>query len=184
MKHMAMEDIELDVGGTKFKGIYIAILFSFASTLGGGIWAASEFFSRLEGLEDTVEAAHVNTQLVNKRFDDLKETVDDDLNATEVELGKVMQELEDNDVSGLQGKLATLGTNLQTIMDRQQELLAIQERIIAVEQRMAEYDITMKQTDTIVSETNQVRERLDKLQREIDDLWEGLDFLSNPYGSD
>ena len=43
-----MEDIELDIGGTKFKGVWIAILFSFASTIGGGIWAASEFFSRLE----------------------------------------------------------------------------------------------------------------------------------------
>ena len=52
---MALEDIELDVGGTKFKGIYIAILFSFATTIGGGIWAASEFVSRISNLESSVE---------------------------------------------------------------------------------------------------------------------------------
>ena len=47
---MALEDMELDVGGVKFKGIYIAILLSFATTIGGGIWAASEFVSRISNL--------------------------------------------------------------------------------------------------------------------------------------
>ena len=51
---MGIEDIELDVGGTKFKGIYIAILMSFATTIGGGIWAAPMFSAMcvqlLEGL--------------------------------------------------------------------------------------------------------------------------------------
>ena len=32
---MGVEEIELDVGGVKFKGVYIAILMSFATTIGG-----------------------------------------------------------------------------------------------------------------------------------------------------
>jgi len=51
---MGVEDIELDVGGVKFKGVYIAILMSFATTIGGGIWAASEFVSRIDNLEASV----------------------------------------------------------------------------------------------------------------------------------
>ena len=39
---MSLQDMELNVGGVKFKGVYIAILFSFATTIGGGIWAASD----------------------------------------------------------------------------------------------------------------------------------------------
>ena len=47
---MSIQDMELNVGGVKFKGVYIAILFSFATTIGGGIWAASEFVSRIGNL--------------------------------------------------------------------------------------------------------------------------------------
>lgn len=38
-------DLELNVGGVSFKGVYVAVLLSFASTIGGGIWAASEFLA-------------------------------------------------------------------------------------------------------------------------------------------
>ena len=42
---MSLEDTELTIGGTTFKGVYIAIMLSFATTIGGGIWAASESVS-------------------------------------------------------------------------------------------------------------------------------------------
>ena len=38
---MSLEETELKIGGTSFKGVYIAILFSLATTLGGGVWTAS-----------------------------------------------------------------------------------------------------------------------------------------------
>ena len=40
---MALSDLELNVGGQSFKGVYIAVVVSFASTIAGGIWTASEF---------------------------------------------------------------------------------------------------------------------------------------------
>jgi len=51
---MALEDLELSVAGTQIKGVWIGILVAFSSTIGGGIWTASEFFSRLEALEASV----------------------------------------------------------------------------------------------------------------------------------
>ena len=51
---MSLEDTEINVGGTKFKGAHIAVVLAFISTISGGIWATSEFFSRVGVLEDTV----------------------------------------------------------------------------------------------------------------------------------
>ena len=48
---MSLEDTELKIGNTSFKGVYIAILFSLATTLGGGVWTASSLYSRLEAVE-------------------------------------------------------------------------------------------------------------------------------------
>jgi len=67
---MALEDLELNVGGTQIKGVWIAIVLSFASTIGGGIWTASEFFSRLEALEGAVSDATAETAVVQGRFED------------------------------------------------------------------------------------------------------------------
>jgi len=48
---VSLAETELTIGGTSFKGVYIAILMSLATTLGGGVWTASSLYSRLEALE-------------------------------------------------------------------------------------------------------------------------------------
>ena len=48
---MSLAETELTIGGTSFKGVYIAILLSLATTLGGGVWTASSLYSRLEAVE-------------------------------------------------------------------------------------------------------------------------------------
>ena len=179
---MSIEDIELDVGGTKFKGIWIAVIFSFASTLGGGIWAASEFFSRLEALESTVAEAQKASEITNQRFEDFREAWVDDKKVIVSDISVAQTQIEDAGIPELQGKLATLGTNLQTIMDRQQELLAIQERIIAVEQKITEMQVTVQKAETSSEKVNDFDQKVTKIEREIEDLWNGLDYLSNPYG--
>lgn len=50
---MALEDTELKIGKVNLKGIWIAVFFSAATTIGGGIWAASEFYGRIVSLEDS-----------------------------------------------------------------------------------------------------------------------------------
>ena len=54
---MALEDLEVNVGGTSIKGVWIAIVLTFGSTIGGGIWAASQFFSQLSEQSEAVIAA-------------------------------------------------------------------------------------------------------------------------------
>ena len=48
---MSLEETELKIGGQSFKGVYIPIVFSLATTLGGGVWTASSLYSRLESVE-------------------------------------------------------------------------------------------------------------------------------------
>ena len=166
-----MENIELDVGGTKFKGIWIAVLFSFASTIGGGIWAASEFFSRIEILEEKVIEGQ-----------DVSGSWEEDKKVLMADLAVLQQQLEDNDVSSLQGKLAELGSVLGAIMERQKELIALQERLVQVEKDMTEITTVVAKAEMMTQNAAQVNQKLETVEKEINDLWEGMDYLSNPYG--
>ena len=168
-----MNDIELDVGGTKFKGVYIAILLSFASTIGGGIWTASEFFNRLAAQEKSVQDALSLRAELNTVVEELNATTSGFSNT----ITSVTQRLDDNNVAGLQGKLAELGTNLKSIMERQSELLDLREKVSNLETTLAQQTITV---DTQLKSIGEYKDNMDKLQREIDDLWNGMDALSNP----
>ena len=172
-----MEDIELDVGGTKFKGVWIAILFSFASTIGGGIWTASEFFNRLDAQEQAVQESVATTDNITNLFDNLSASTTDKLAFYDTRLGKVEQQLVDNDIAELQGKLATLGTNLEQIMKRQGELLDLRDKISGIEKTSSEQSIILENK---LKDLEKYDDDMKRIKREIDDLWNGMDALSNP----
>jgi len=172
-----MNDIELDVGGTKFKGVWIAILFSFASTIGGGIWTASEFFNRLSAQEQAVQDVVTQQAVIDSKFDTLSSDVTSNLSTFSTNIATVEQQLSDNDVSGLQGKLATLGTNLEQIMKRQGELLDLRDKVAEIEKLSSEQSITI---EAKLEKLMQYDEDMKRITREIDDIWNGMDALSNP----
>ena len=158
--------MELNVGGVKFKGVYIAILFSFATTIGGGIWAASEFVSRISNLENSVASITVP-----------------DLEPLNLEIETIKTKIEDNDLAHLQGKLAELTTLLDSIKERQQEVLTnaatSQAKVIEMEKEWIEMrNEYKKMADAITGFEEAVR----KFKLEIDDLWKGLDAASSPLG--
>jgi hypothetical protein len=163
---MSLEETEINVGGVSFKGVYIAIVLGFVSTIGGAIWTASELYSRLEAVEayeipDTTPL-HEDIQLIK-------------------------QELEDQDIKSLQGKLAELGVNLKTIIEQQKELLAIKERVVQSEKDVDAMKTTIAEAKLIVSKVEgfesylkQFEAKVDSVGKEIDDIWLGMDELSNP----
>lgn len=157
---MALDGVELNVNGTSFKGVWIAIVLSMASTLGGGIWAASQFFARIDSIEGRLDSIQVP---------DLTNLTD--------RISLVEQRLADQNISGLQGKLAELGANLEQIMERQQELLDLRDRVETAERQAGESAITVKSQSDIVSKYD---DRMQSLRREIDDLWNAMDAVSNP----
>ena len=163
---MSLEETEINVGGVKFKGVYIAVVLGFVSTIGGTIWTASELYSRLEAVE-------------------AYEIPDTAPFHEEIEL--IKQELEDNDVKSLQGKLAELGTNLKTIIEQQKDLLAIKERVVQAEKDVEAMRTTVAEAKLIVGKVDgfenylkQFETKIEKVDKEIDDIWLGMDELSNP----
>ena len=165
---MSLEATELNVGGLKFKGVYIALLFTIVSTIGGTIWTASTLYGRLESVEsDKIEKKDINPIIE--------------------QVALVEQQLQDNDISSLQGKLAQLGTNLQTIMTQQAELLAIKERVVEAEKEVTDMKATVQSAKLIVEKVDGFNKQLNdfdvkskKLEREINDIWTAMDDLANP----
>ncbi len=176
---MALEDLELNVGGTQIKGVWIAILLSFASTIGGGIWTASEFFSRLEALEAAVSDATSGTAVIEGRFEDLRTAQSETLQGYQVSISNMQQQLDDNNVGELQGKLSELSTSLSQIMELQRDLLPLRDRVAAVEKSNSETVITVNAKMEALSN---IDERIKRLQRDMDDAWTAMDELANPLG--
>ena len=54
---MSLEETELTIGGTKLRGVWIAIVLSIGTTLAGGIWAVAEFYGRIESVEAAVASS-------------------------------------------------------------------------------------------------------------------------------
>ena len=156
---MSLEDTELKIGNTSFKGVYIAILFSLATTLGGGVWTASSLYSRLEAVESISVP---------------------DIVPLEEKVLLIEQELKANDVSQLQGKLATLGTNLVTISTQQDKLLLINDSVSELKQNVIEMQTTVQKAEMVTKEVEGFQKQVDVVKREVQDLWDGMDYLSNP----
>ena len=156
---MSLEDTELKIGGTSFKGVYIAILLSLATTLGGGVWTASSLYSRLQDVESLSIP---------------------DIKPVQEEVALVKQQLVDNDVSQLKAKLAELGVNLVTIMDQQDKLLEIQTKVTDLEKDIETMRTTVATAELMTKDLEGLDDKLKTITREIEDLWQGMDYLSNP----
>ncbi len=175
---MSLEDLELNVGGTSIKGVWIAIVLTFGSTIGGGIWAASQFFSELNEQSESVVAATSQADGLATRFDDLREANSQRLQAMDVKLSNMEQAMTAADVENLQGKLAELGANLMQIMDAQQELLDIRDRISSVEKTSSETEIRVSGK---LESLQTLDDRLKRYERDMDDIWMAID-ATNPLG--
>ena len=175
---MALEDLEVNVGGTSIKGVWIAIVLTFGSTIGGGIWAASQFFSQLNEQSESVIAASAQAQGLSTRFDDLREANSIRLQDMDKKLSNMEQAMKSADVENLQGKLSELSANLVQIMDAQKELLDIRDRIAAVEKTASESEIKVVAK---LESLNTLDARLKKFERDMDDLWMAIDE-TNPLG--
>ena len=167
---MSLAETELTIGGTSFKGVYIAILLSLATTLGGGVWTASSLYSRLEA----VEALEIPDVVP------LEENIASVESSLTGRIDLIQQELIANDVGQLQGKLAELGVNLKTIADQQSTLLLINDRVIELEKEIETMRATVAKAELMTKDLEDVDSKLKKIDTEIEDLWSGMDYLSNP----
>ena len=99
----------------------------------------------------------VKMQQLNQQITDLQSAVTSRIQTVE-------QAVVDNDVRGLNTKLAQLTTNMQQILEQQKVLLDLR-----------------SQVDKATTITSGIGEKLDVIQTEIDDIWKAYDSLvENP----
>lgn len=156
---MNLADTELTIGKTKLKGIWIAIVITIGTSIGGTAFTASTLYSRLE----TVEARSI------PNIQPLQESIT-----------LIQQELKDNNVSQLQGKLAELGVNLATIAKQQEKLLEIQTEVTELRQKVAEMESTVTQAKLLADNMSDLDSSIKHLKKEADSLWLAVDYLGNP----
>ena len=160
----AMNDFEIKLGGFTFKGIYLAIFLPLLSSIAGGVWAVSDFYNKITGLEGKVLANSSQEATIGSLNERLL---------------IVEQTMADSSLNELQGKLAELGTNLAAIMEAQKELLGLKDQF-------KDIDVVAKENKLLVdSYEARIKELENKIkthQKEIDDIWRGMDALANPLG--
>lgn len=137
---MSLEKTELKIGNTSFKGVWIAIVLTIGTSIGGTVWTASSLYSRLEAVE-------------SKKIPN---------------------------ISPITEKLATLGTNLDTILGQQEKLLELKSELSELSEEIVAMKATVKQGELIAESLGDIDTRMKTITKEIEDLWQGMDYLSNP----
>jgi len=146
-----MEDTELKVGGFSFKGWYIAVLLPILSALSGGIYYGYDTLNRFYDVENGIDLVTTEADMFNVRATDFNSRIQ-----------ALEQAVADNDVRGLNTRLSTISTQMQTILEQQKDLLDLRSKV--------------EKSSTI---TDQIGDKLDVYQTEIDDIWKAYDSLAN-----
>jgi uncharacterized phage infection (PIP) family protein YhgE len=148
-----IEETEVKVGGFTFKGWYIAAALPILGSLSGGIYYGYDTLQRFYAVESGIET------VVNK-----SNSFDSKAGELSSRIQTIEQAVADNDVRGLNTRLSTISTQMQTILEQQKELLDLR-----------------SQVERSTGITDSLGDKLDKYQTEIDDIWNAYDSLvDNP----
>lgn len=167
--------MEFSIGGFNVKGWMVAVGVPILSTISGGIYVGYDTLNRFYGVEAGVEEALEGVDnldgrnaALDKRVTSVETNAQRSLSQTEaalvVRIQTLEQAIQDNDVRGLNQKLAQLSTNMTQILEQQKILLDLR-----------------SQVDKATTVTNSLDDTLDILKTEIDDIWDAYDELvDNP----
>ena len=148
-----MEDAELKLGKFTFKGWYVAAALPILSGISGAVYFAYDNLQRFNAMEANLAASIEAADLYGKTTGQLKSR-----------LQTLEQAVEDNDVRGLNTKLASISTQMQTILEQQRVLLDLR-----------------SQVEKSSGITDGIDEQLKVLKQEIEDIWKAYDSLvDNP----
>ena len=137
-----MSEMEFSIGGFNIKGWMVAVAIPVLSTISGGIYFTYDALNRFYDTEAAVE----------------------DVLGVASRVQTLEQAIQDNDVRGLNTRLSTISTQMQTILEQQKELLDLR-----------------SQVERSTGITDSLGDKLDKYQTEIDDIWKAYDSLvDNP----
>ena len=144
-----IEEAEVKVGGFTFKGWYIAAALPILGSLSGGIYYGYDTLQRFYAVESGIETVVKKSGSFDSKASELSSRIQ-----------TIEQAVADNDVRGLNTRLSTISTQMQTILEQQKELLDLR-----------------SQVERSTGITDSLGDKLDKYQTEIDDIWKAYDSL-------
>jgi small-conductance mechanosensitive channel len=144
-------DFEFSIGGYNIKGWMLAVGIPVLTSVAGGVWWSYDTLQRFYAVEAGIETVV-----------SLAGTFETTSVALSSRIQTLEQAIQDNDVRGLNQKLASLQTNMQTILEQQQTLLNMR-----------------SQVDKATTITDGLGNKLDVINQEIDDIWEAYDYLKD-----
>ena len=148
-----IEEAEVKVGGFTFKGWYIAAALPILGSLSGGIYYGYDTLQRFYAVESGIETVVKKSGSFDSKASELSSRIQ-----------TIEQAVADNDVRGLNTRLSTISTQMQTILEQQKELLDLR-----------------SQVERSTGITDSLGDKLEKYQTEIDDIWKAYDSLvDNP----
>ncbi|MDB4488941.1 hypothetical protein N9017_02375 [Akkermansiaceae bacterium] len=148
-----IEEAEVKVGGFTFKGWYIAAALPILGSLSGGIYYGYDTLQRFYAVESGIETVVKKSGSFDSKASELSSRIQ-----------TIEQAVADNDVRGLNTRLSTISTQMQTILEQQKELLDLR-----------------SQVERSTGITDSLGDKLDKYQTEINDIWKAYDSLvDNP----
>tara|TARA_R110002153_G_scaffold32963_5_gene99557 strand:- start:1197 stop:1643 length:447 start_codon:yes stop_codon:yes gene_type:complete len=146
-------DVGFSIGGYNIKGWMVAVALPVLSSLAGGVWWTYDTMQRFYAVEAGITSTAQNSEAFNVKAAEFTSRIQ-----------TLEQAILDNDVRGLNTKLAELTTNMQQILEQQRVLLDLR-----------------SQVDRATTITDGLGDTLDVLETEIEDIWKAYDFLvANP----
>jgi hypothetical protein len=146
-------DVGFSIGGYNIKGWMVAVALPVLSSLAGGVWWTYDTMQRFYAVEAGITSTAQNSEAFNVKAAEFTSRIQ-----------TLEQAILDNDVRGLNTKLAELTTNMQQILEQQRVLLDLR-----------------SQVDRATTITDGLGDTLDVLDKEIEDIWKAYDFLvANP----
>jgi len=142
---------EFSIGGYNIKGWMVAVGLPVLSSVAGGVWWSYDTLQRFYGVEAGIQEVVDKSASFDKKASELSSRIQ-----------TLEQAVVDNDVRGLNTKLAQLSTNMQQILEQQKILLDLR-----------------SQVDKATTITDGLGDTLDVLQTEIDDIWKAYDELAD-----
>ena len=146
-------DIGFSIGGYNIKGWMVAVALPVLSSVAGGVWWSYDTLQRFYGVEAGIAEVVEKSASFDKKAGELNSRIQ-----------TLEQAILDNDVRGLNTKLAQLSTNMTQILEQQKLLLDLR-----------------SQVDKATTITDGLGNSLKTLNTEIDDIWKAYDELvDNP----
>ena len=146
-----MMDFEFSVGGYNIKGWMVAVALPVLSSVAGGVYWSYDTLQRFYGVEAGIAQVAENSASFDAKAAKLTSRIQ-----------TLEQAIQDNDVRGLNTKLAQLSTNMTQILEQQKLLLDLR-----------------SQVDKATTITDGLGDTLKTLNTEIDDIWKAYDELAD-----